>query len=118
DGGGLAADGLGALGVVPEVGGGGLLAQLGGAPFERGQVKDASRARPPGGRATASAREAERRGCRAGCRDPAPWNGRRIAEGRGGGERRQRARPRATPRAIAPSTTPTHAHTKTSPNRV
>jgi hypothetical protein len=44
DGGGLAPDGLRLLGVAPEPGGGGLLAQLRGAPLEARQVKDASRA--------------------------------------------------------------------------
>jgi hypothetical protein len=41
----LAADRLGARGVVPEAGGGGLLGQGRGAAFEGGEVKGASRAR-------------------------------------------------------------------------
>jgi len=45
DGGGLAADGLGLLGVAPEARRRGLLAQLRRTPLETRQVKDASRAR-------------------------------------------------------------------------
>src|SRR5262249_37533539 len=45
--GGLAADGLRLLGVVPESGGGRLLAQLAGAALQTGEVKGASRARRP-----------------------------------------------------------------------
>src|SRR5262249_47893066 len=44
---GLAPDGLRLLGVVPEAGGGRLLAQLGGAPLEAGQGTDAYPAPPP-----------------------------------------------------------------------
>src|SRR5262249_27310819 len=69
----LACDGLRALGVVPEIGRRGPLAQLAGALLEAGEVKDASRgsrrARRGPGRARAGPRAAWRR--RPSC--PAPW---------------------------------------------
>src|SRR2546421_1130941 len=90
----LAPDGLRLLGVAPEAGGGRLLAQLGRAPLEAGEVKGASRARARARRGRARApgapRAASDRSRRAS--PPSPSSSRRTtAEGR---ERGERARPR------------------------
>src|SRR5439155_13933215 len=70
----LAADGLRLLCVVPEPGGGGLLAQLARTPLETGQVKGASRARRPAragrGRARGGSRAASGPSCA--CPPPLP----------------------------------------------
>src|SRR5256884_441644 len=88
----LAPDGLRLLGVAPEAGGGGLLAQLGGAPLEAGEVKGASRARARARRGRARApgapRAASDRLRPASPPSPSSLH-RTIAEGRERGERRR-----------------------------
>src|SRR5216110_1621596 len=90
----LAPDGLRLLGVAPEAGGGRLLAQLGRAPLEAGEVKGASRARARARRGRARAPGAPR-AASARLRPASPPSPsslhRTIAEGR---ERGERARPR------------------------
>src|SRR5206468_13081293 len=90
----LAPDGLRLLGVAPEAGGGGLPAQLGGAPLETGEVKGASRARARARRGRARAPGAPRAASDRSrpASPPSPSSSRRtIADGR---QRGERARPR------------------------